>query len=381
MMKPLSTKDMGLIFLVAIACIIVTVISQSKFLLNTLLILMFLLLGYSLTAILYPKEGFRNILKKPVLILELGAVFTLIIAILVKYILLEVDLRFLAIGMSVFAMIFSLGGIISRYKYSKGHNEGIYYTNEDIQQAVNNNKNKGRNFKSGLKKVLAVFLILLAAVAAFIVYEYEQPGETSMMKGSHNILLLCDDPTEDQGTAGIGSVDMAFVINLVDGNVKNTTAIYPGGMRHPTATEPSSLGTGKLLLHDSLYGVSTEEGAQRAQEIVEYNKGIKTDAVVMITPDAVNALVSAAGPIYVDGYGYVTNDSINFIRGEQNNGGMTRGVAVESVMKPIIDSAESNPVTFLKLANVAMDQYNKGYIRVVPSDLVAQFAIAKGLKV
>ncbi len=341
---------------------------------------MFLLLGYSLTAILYPKEGCRNILKKPVLILELGAVFTLIIAILVKYVLLEVDLRFLAIGMSVFAMIFSLGGIISRYRYSKGHNEGIYYTNEDIQQAVNKS-NEGRNFKSGLKKVLAVFLILLAAVAAFIVYEYEQPGETSMMKGSHNILLLCDDPTEDQGTAGIGSVDMAFVINLVDGNVKNTTAIYPGGMRHPTATEPSSLGTGKLLLHDSLYGVSTEEGAQRAQEIVEYNKGIKTDAVVMITPDAVNALVSAAGPIYVDGYGYVTNDSINFIRGEQNNGGMTRGVAVESVMKPIIDSAESNPVTFLKLANVAMDQYNKGYIRVVPSDLVAQFAIAKGLKI
>ncbi|MBP2046673.1 DUF4012 domain-containing protein, partial [Methanobacterium aggregans] len=116
-------------------------------------------------------------------------------------------------------------------------------------------------------------------------------------------------------------------------------------------------------------------------EIVEYNKGIKTDAVVMITPDAVNALVSAAGPIYVDGYGYVTNDSINFIRGEQSGGGMTRGVAVESVMKPIIDSAESNPVTFLKLANVALDQYNKGYIRVVPKDFVAQFAITKSLKI
>lgn len=379
-MKQLSTKDLGLIFLLALVCIIVTVLSQSKFLSNASLVLMFLLLGYSLTAILYPHEGCRNLLKRPVLILELGAVFTLIIAILVKYILLEVDLIFLAVGMSVFAMIFSLGALISRFGYVKGHTEGIYYTNEDIQQAVNKNTNEGYNFKSGLKKVLVVFLILLAAVAAFIVYEYEQPGETSIMKGSHNVLLLCDDPTEDQGTEGIGSVDMAFVINFVDGNVKNTTAIYPGGMRHPTAAEPSSLGTGKLLLHDSLYGVSTEEGAKRAQEIVEYNKGLKTDAVVMITPDAVNALVSAAGPIYVDGYGYVTNDSINFIRDEQSSGGMTRGVAVESVMNPIIEAAESNPVTFLKLANVALDQYNKGYIRVVPSDLVAQFAIAKGLK-
>ncbi|MBP2044784.1 DUF4012 domain-containing protein, partial [Methanobacterium aggregans] len=292
-MKQLSTKDLGLILLVAIVCITATILSQSKFLLNSTLILIFLLLGYSLTAILYPHEGCRNILKKPVLILELSAVFTLIIAIVLKYFLLEVDLRFLVAGMSVFALIFSLGAIISRIKYIKGHDEGVYYVNDE---AVTKNASKGHNFKSGLKKGLVVMLILLAAVAAFIVYEYEQPGETNVMRGNHTILLLCDDPTEDQGTQGIGSVDMAFAINLVDGNVKNTTAIYPGGLRHPTAAEPSSLGSGKLLLHDSLYGVSTEEGAQQAQEIVEYNKGIKTDAVVMITPDAVNALVSAAGP-------------------------------------------------------------------------------------
>jgi len=231
--------------------------------------------------------------------------------------------------------------------------------------------------------VLCVVLILVAAVAGFVAYEYEQPASTNVVKGTHNILLLCDDPTEDQGTEGIGSVDMAFAVTVVDGKVKNITSIYPGGLRSATYTEPSELGSGMLLLHDSLYGVSTEEGAKRAQEIVEHNKGIKTDAVIMATPDAINALFAAVGPIEVNGKNQTVTDSIGYIRNMTEVPGSTetRGPAVHDLMDPLIKAAESNPATYAKLASVVVDQYSKGNIRVVPKDLITQFAVANGLKV
>ncbi|KAF5078559.1 hypothetical protein DSECCO2_138370 [anaerobic digester metagenome] len=234
----------------------------------------------------------------------------------------------------------------------------------------------------GLKVILAAILIFLVGAAAFVIYEYEQPSSANTMKGEHNILLLCVDPTEDNGTEGMGSVDMAFAVYVVDGDVKNVTSIYPGGMRSSNLTEPAELGTGNMLLHDSLYGVSTEEGAQQAQEIVEYNTGIKTDAVVMITPDAVNAILAAVGPVEVNGEKQTITDSMGYIRNmtEEANSTETRGEAVHNLMDPIINATANNPVTYLNLANVAMDQYNQGNIRVVPSDLIAHFAASKGIK-
>jgi len=146
-MKQLSTKDLGLIFFVALVYIItVTVfphIKVSKFLLNTtFLILIFLLSGYTLTAMIYPDEDCRNILKKPVLILELGAVFTVTIALVMKYFLLEANLRFLVVGMSFFTVIFSLGAVIGRIRYIKSHDERIYYVNDEIHEALRNHVNE-----------------------------------------------------------------------------------------------------------------------------------------------------------------------------------------------------------------------------------------------
>lgn len=146
-MKQLSTKDLGLIFFVALVYIIMATvlphIKVSKFLLNTIfLILIFLLSGYTLTAIVYPDEGCKKILKKPVLILELGAVFTVTIALVMKYFLLEANLRFLVVGMSFFTMILSLGAVIGRIRYIKSHEERIYYVNDEIQEALRNDVNE-----------------------------------------------------------------------------------------------------------------------------------------------------------------------------------------------------------------------------------------------
>lgn len=210
---------------------------------------------------------------------------------------------------------------------------------------------------------------------------YNSFTQSVKMEGDHNILLLCVDTTENQGTEGMGSVDMAYAIHITDGNVENMTPIYPGGLRSPTYTEPSNLGSGMLLLHDSLYGVNNTFGAERAQEIVEYNKGITTDAVVMINPTAVDAILHQIGSINVNGTEMSVDDSIGYIRNmtEQEDSTENRGNATSDLMKPIFKAAESNPLNYVNIAKVALDQYNQGNIRVVPASLVKQFALSMGL--
>ena len=228
-----------------------------------------------------------------------------------------------------------------------------------------------------IKKILLIIiLILIGLVAAFVIYQYEQPASTNMMKGNHTLLLLTVDPSEPR--PGMGGVDMAFAVYTVDGDVKNLTPIYPGGMMHPTAMEPTGAGTGRLMLHDTLWDANPAVGAKLAQETVVANTGIKTDGVVMVTPEAIDAMIAAVGPINVPGQGTVTGNSIQFLRAEQNSGRMSRGSAVESIMKPIMN-ATKDPSKYATLAQIAVDQYMKGNIAVVPSSLFTQFAISKGI--
>ena len=158
------------------------------------------------------------------------------------------------------------------------------------------------------------------------------------MRGDHTILLLCVDPSEAR--PGLGGVDMAFAVHVVDGDIKNMTSIYPGGMMHPTASAPAGVGTGRLMMHDTLWDADLEKGAKLAQETVESNTGIKTDAVVMVTPTAIDAFIAAVGPIDVPGQGTVTGNSLEFLRAEQNSGGMNRSSAVQSIMKPILNATK-----------------------------------------
>jgi len=83
-----------------------------------------------------------------------------------------------------------------------------------------------------------------------------------------------------------------------------------------------------------------------AQEIFEYNTGVKTDLVVIITPEAVDAMLDAIRPAYVPGQGYISGNSIELLREEQKNGS-SRGNAVESLMRSIAhttnDRSKYNP--------------------------------------
>ena len=231
------------------------------------------------------------------------------------------------------------------------------------------------------KKLLIIILILIGAIgvsAAFMIHQYEQPSTTNIMKGDHNILLLLADT--DEKRPGIGAVDMAYTIHVLDGNIRNLTPIYPGGMKSDKIMEPAAAGSGKMKLNDALWYADTATDAANAQEIVQYNTGIKTDAVVILTPTAVDAMINSVGPIYVPGYGNVTHDSIDAIRNltEEKNSTLSRGQGTDLLMKPIL-AAVKDPSKSPALFQAIVEQYLEGNIIVIPKDLFTQFAISKGL--
>lgn len=237
-----------------------------------------------------------------------------------------------------------------------------------------------------MKKIVKILLIiigvLLVAVVGLMIYAYAQPGTTNIMKGEHNILLLTADPSEKR--PGMGAVDMAYAIHVTDGNVDNLTPIYPGFLTHPTEIEPpeARAGNGHMYLHDTLWYEDVQRGAKLAQETVEYNTGIKTDAVVIVTPNGVQSLLNSISPINVPGYtGVGDNAAVQFIRDmtEIKGSTMSRGTAVELLMKPIIN-ASKDPNKAPALFQALIEQYSKGNIVVIPNSLMAQFAIFKGLK-
>jgi hypothetical protein len=114
--------------------------------------------------------------------------------------------------------------------------------------------------------VLAIILILIVAVVAtgLSFFTNYQQGKSSF-QGKHNVLALCTDPSEQR--AGVGAVDMAFIIELNNGHLGEVTPVYPGGLTDPSLSPPADLrneGVSEWYLHDSLWTDNLEEGTQRA---------------------------------------------------------------------------------------------------------------------
>jgi hypothetical protein len=233
-----------------------------------------------------------------------------------------------------------------------------------------------------MDKKSIIIIILFLAIVGLSVSAYQLYVSTSqnVTLGEHNVLLLCTDPSE--GRPGMGAVDMAFIIKLKDGNITKITPVYPGGMMHPTAPVPDylkSIGETKLRLHDSLWDNDTEKDVKLAQEIVQINTGQKSDIVLVVTVDAVDAALRAIGPIYVEGLGDVSGNSLQLLRDEQN-GGVSRGDAVQGMMTAILNTTQSDKSKYLTLINVGVNQYNQGNIYVYPKGAFAQFLISEGIQ-
>lgn len=229
--------------------------------------------------------------------------------------------------------------------------------------------------KIGIAIIALILLVIIASGAIF--FSNYQEGKATF-GGTHNILVLCSDTGEQR--PGIGAVDMAFNIELVDGKLGTVTPIYPGGMYDPSLSPPADLrsqGVDHWYLHDSLWTDNLEEGTQRAQQIVKYNTGMTSDIVVIVTPDAIDAMIAAVGPVYSNGQ-EVTSDSLSFLRNDQDQNGATRGDAIEGLADGIINATRSHGKK-VELLKVVGEQYTAGNIQVVPQDKFQQLISYAGI--
>lgn len=227
--------------------------------------------------------------------------------------------------------------------------------------------------KVGLSKkkiLLLILCVIIIVVGLYVAFNYYQGSQE--FSGNVNILILCSDTSEKR--PGVGSVDMAFVANVKDGNIVNLTPVYPGGMSHPTKqpnAELRSYGADKLYLHDALWSANVTEGTQIAQEIVESNTGLSSDMVVIVTPTAIDAYLSAVGSVNVNGT-QVSGNSIDYLRDVQDSQGESRGDAIEGLMNGL-KSAAQEPGNIPKLMSVTTDQMAQGNIIAVPEGSLAKF--------
>ena len=231
-----------------------------------------------------------------------------------------------------------------------------------------------RKLLIGILIVVLIGLITIIAGAMFIGHD------TELTEGSKNILVCAIDESEKR--PGMGACDMAFVVSLYNGTLKNYTAVYPGGLTHPTAKEPAeaqSQGAGsRLLLHDAFWDADTSADMKLAKEIVEANTNIKIDSVVAVNTEALDAVLNAAGTIDVNGTP-TTVSGIDIIREEDWGNGVSRGDAVLNIVKSAAQAAK-DPEVKSAMVNAAIDQYSKGNIVMDQQGAFVGLLASKGIE-
>ena len=227
--------------------------------------------------------------------------------------------------------------------------------------------------------IIAILLVIFIGLLLVIANALFLGNNGELAQGDKNILVCAIDESETR--AGMGACDMAFIIYLENGTIKNYSTIYPGGMTHPTVPEPAEAqaqGAGsQLLLHDAFWEADNEKGMQYAKEIVEYNTNVTIDSVVAINSQALDAILAAAGPIEINGE-LTTASGIDIIREEDYNNGATRGEAVLEIVKAAANAASKDDAVKSAMVNAALDQYAKGNIIMDEKGAFAGLLASKG---
>ena len=226
----------------------------------------------------------------------------------------------------------------------------------------------------GIIIVVLIGLIAIIASALFIGHDVE------LTEGDRTILVCAIDESEDR--PGMGACDMAFLVYLKDGTLTSYEPVYPGGLTHPNATEPleaQQQGAGSaLLLHDAFWDADNAKDMQLAKEIVEYATNTQIDSVVAINVEALDAVLSAAAPLEVNG-STLNASGMDFIREEDWNNGVSRGDAVMEIVKAAANSA-NDPVKKSAMVNAALDQYSKGNIIMDQQGSFVSLLASKGIE-
>ena len=231
------------------------------------------------------------------------------------------------------------------------------------------------------KIIIAILIVLLIGLITLIIGAlFISTTGGDLASGNGNVLVCAIDESEPR--AGMGAVDMAFIVTIRNGEIKNYTAIYPGGMTHPNASEPAEAqaqGAGpRLLLHDSFWYKDNEKSMQLAKEIVEYQTQIPIDAVVAINSKGLDAILEAASPLTINGT-HVNASGIDIIREEQTNDGQSRGEAVLDIVRAVAESA-TDPNKKTAMINAALSEYSRGNIVMTPQGSFVGLLATKGIE-
>lgn len=231
------------------------------------------------------------------------------------------------------------------------------------------------------KNKLIIAIMIVAGIGVLAVAWGTFLSGPNLSSENKNILVLAGEKGEQQG----GSVDMAFMVKLENGSIKKYTPIYPGGKTHPTQPAPGNL-KGKMHLHDCMWN-GPEQGMQHAKEIVEASTGNKSDAVVYVSTDGLDAVMDSIRPLEVDGV--ETNlSAADIVRKNDNyagysgrtsemNGKMSRGNAVLVLVKALSQAA-TDPDKRNTMIQTALDQYSKGNILMTPKGSFVSLMATKG---
>ena len=230
------------------------------------------------------------------------------------------------------------------------------------------------------KLIIAILLVILIGLLTIIAGALI--GGPDLNNESKNILVLASDKGEQPN----GAVDMAFMVHLENGSISNYTPIYPGGKAHPTQPAPGGL-SGKMLMHDCLWN-GARQGMEYAKEIVESTTGMKSDAVVIVYTDGIDAVINSVAPLEVDGQPtnlsaediIRENDAYNGYSGNDNvQGNLSRGDAVMVLVKALAQAAQ-DPTKKNTMIQTALDQYSKGNILMTPEGSFTRLLATKGFE-
>ena len=227
-------------------------------------------------------------------------------------------------------------------------------------------------------------ILVIGSVAAYTLFNYESAVKSGTWE-NHQLLFILIDDTEPQGGGGPGAVDMAFVANFTNGKVENITPIYPGDMAPSTNISAPSDVAGSvnsldntetnLLLVDSFYWSNLTQDSQYAQQIVQSNTGIQTDGVMIIKPEAVDAIDNAVGPIYVNGT-QIGGSSLTYVRMLQHSDNQSRGDSVLTLFNAIVNASSTSKLP--SLISTINSQNSQGNIVTIPSGLIGQLITEEG---
>lgn len=231
------------------------------------------------------------------------------------------------------------------------------------------------------KLIIAILLVVLLGLMLMIAGALFISGP-DLTEESKDILVLAGDKNEQPN----GAVDMAFMVHLENGSLANYTPVYPGGMSHPSQGAPGGIG-GRMMLHDCLWD-GTSQGMKYAQEIVEANTGMKSDAVVVIYSEGLDNIIDTVRPIVINGEVsnlsaedmVRQNDAYNGYAGNENvQGNMSRGDAVMELAKALANVTK-DPDKKDKMVQEALNQYSKGNILMQPEGSFVKLLATKGIE-